>query len=580
VSIRTFPGRRWMIAPSAPAELLEALRIDGVDPVVAQVLYGRGHDSRDKCHRFLRGAFASPPKSSGMAGLGRAVERILHAVEHRECIGIHGDFDLDGITSTAVLYETLTSLGSSPLTRVPNRFSDGYGLNQSGVDHLIDAGASLLIAVDCGVSSVAEIAHARRRGVDVIVVDHHTVPSVKPDAIAILNPRQTECDYPFKHLAAVGVTFRLCQALLSAAAGSSPIDTSLEERLLELVALGTVADVVPLIDENRALVAQGLRALVASRRPGLAALLRRSGAQARSVDVDWISYTIAPRLNAAGRLGDASISLRLLLTDDRSEADSLAEQMEGLNRERQELTDIAVREARRQVDQAPPTDLAFAASSEFSIGIIGLVASRLAEEFRRSAIVVGIGPIESRGSIRSSTSLDAVSLLAQAEDLLERYGGHQRAAGFSVRTTDLPALRERLEQMASAQLKGQDNRPRLEVDGEIALAGVDSNLPRRLIEIGPFGQGNPNPVFVSRQLRVIGARTVGRSGPDHLKLRVHDGRQERDAIAFGLGFALPDIIALKGGYIDVAHAIEMNTWNGTESMQLRVLDWQPSQVRR
>jgi single-stranded-DNA-specific exonuclease len=432
------------------------------------------------------------------------------------------------------------------------------------------------LTVDCGIRSVEEVAHGCRLGLDVIVTDHHSVGPMLPPALAVIDPKQPGCPYPFKELAGVGVAFKLAQALLRAApAVGEDSDSLREEHLLDLVALGTVADVAPLLDENRSLVQRGLVQLAAPWRKGVQALMAKAGVRPERVSSTAIGFVLGPRINAAGRLGSAMLAYHLLMTRDRATANRYAEQLDQLNRERQRLTLEATELAREQVlgQAGDAPHLLFAVSSRFLAGIVGLVAGRLVDEFYRPAVVVEWGQEESRASCRSIAEFHVTRALDECADLLVRHGGHAAAAGFTVRTENLPALRERLQRIARRELAETEPTPGLEIDAELTLGPDLYHLYDQLAVLQPFGEANPEPVFVSRGLQVGQRQTVGQEG-QHLKLAVSDGQVWWDAIAFRRGAEvdqLPD-------RVDLAYQLDLNEWNDQKRLQLIVQDWRPTSL--
>lgn len=565
---------RWQISPAAPPEFVR--QFPGLPPAVVQVLYTRGLTDPAQVQAFLS---ADPLALLGnpfdLRGMSQAVAQVRQALKQRQPIAVFGDFDADGITSTALLTQTLQALGGQVIPYIPHRLNEGYGLNVPALDALADQGVRLVITVDCGISSVKEIAHARRRGLSVVITDHHHVPAQPPPAQAIVNPKQPGCRYPYPELAGVGLAFKLAQALLRVEQrqplGRGPVHLS-ERDLLDLVALGTVADLAPLVGENRALVRAGLAQINQSPRPGVRALIAAAGLPAGQIDAGHIGFQLGPRLNAAGRLDDAVVSLRLLLTTDTQEAEALAAQLNERNRERQRLTEEA-QERARQVVLAEETlpYLLFVTGEDYPAGIVGLVASRLTEEFYRPSVVVEVGPTESRGSCRSIGEFHIARALEACDDLLERHGGHAAAAGFTVRTERLAELRERLQAQATQELAGKELLPTLVIDGAVQLADMAGDTYQQLQRLAPFGYANRTPTFVSFGVTVRNRRAVGQNGA-HLKLTVTDGTATWEAIGFRLGHWAAQL----PGRVDLAYALDANEWQGQERLQLVVKDLRPA----
>jgi single-stranded-DNA-specific exonuclease len=509
--------------------------------------------------------------------MSQAVTRLRQAIRRRERIAIYGDFDVDGVTATALLVQTLSALGGQVEPYIPNRVDEGYGLNLPALRHLWQRGVRLVVTVDCGIRSIDEVAKASR-GLDLIITDHHSPGQEIPPALAVINPRQPDCPYPFKKLAGVGIAFKLAQALLlvqdrtPAGQGTTRLNFS-EEELLDLVALGTVADLAPLLGENRSLVRQGLKVLNEALRPGVEALMAEADLRRNDVDATAIGFRLGPRLNAAGRIGSAMLAYNLLMNRDPLETKALAERLGALNAERRRLTEETVAAAEAQVlSEHPDAYLYLAASEAFKSGIVGLAASRLAEAFYRPSIVVELGRDWSRGSCRSIPEFNITHALDQCEDLLKRHGGHAAAAGFTIATTRLDAFRSRLQAIAAEQLADVELRPALEIDAEIPLEEVSWATHDLLLEMEPCGVDNPQPVLLSHDLYVRDRRTMG-SERRHLRLTVRDGRGVAwDAIHFGGG----NLVSQIPDRIDLAYTLEANEWNHERRLQLNIQDLRPA----
>jgi len=561
--------KRWQIAPRVASSIIA--RFSNLHPLIVQILYNRGITTPEQAAAFLTpDALIGNPFQ--MRGVNEAVERVRRAIRAGEAIAVYGDFDTDGVTATALLVQVLRSLGAHAKPYIPHRVDEGYGLNCEALQQLKDDGVRVVITVDCGVRSLDEVAFGTRLGLDMIITDHHAPIETLPDAFAVIDPKQPQCKYPTKDLSGVGVAFKLAQALLRVNArvplkNPSPIS---EDALLDLVALGTVADLVPLTAENRALVQRGIARLRASERPGIQALIRHAALKPELIDAGHIGFTLAPRLNAAGRLEHALMAYDLLTTIYPDEAEALAQKLEETNRERQRLTSDLTTRARERVAARAETDaLLFVTDPEFLEGIVGLIASRLVDEFYRPAIAVHRGETASRGSARSINEFNIVAALDACRDLLVRHGGHAMAAGFTVRNENLPALEERLREIAARQLSPTELAPTLAVDAEVALSEMNWALQKSLEQLAPFGYGNREPIFVSRNVLVREARLVG---TEHLKLLLSDGQVVWDAIAFRQGSWLGSLPQR----IDVAYQLDARTWNGETRLQLNVKDLKPT----
>ena len=564
--------KRWQVAPPAPPSHIA--RFPHLHPTTVQVLYNRGIIDPADVTTFLNneGGETNPFNLQGMSA---AVTRLRRALRNGEPIVIYGDFDADGVTATALMVQTLRALGGCVSPYIPDR-AQGYGLHKAALTQLAHDGARVIVTVDCGIRSPKEVAHANQLGLDVIITDHHSVGETLPEAVAAVDPKRPDNHESFNELAGVGVAFKLAQALLRSHR-QIPVNTGevrLEENdLLDLVALGTVADLVPLLGENRTLVHKGLARLNRMERPGIEALCRRGGVKPSQVDTTTIGYTLGPRLNAAGRLANAQIAYQLLETQYPAEAECLAEQLDGLNHRRQQIT-REIEEQARQLALATADEayLLFAASPDFLTGVVGLAANRLVEEFYRPAIVVEVGEETSRGSARSIPEFHITHALDECASLLIRHGGHAGAAGFTVANEHLDDLADRLRILASEQLAGLELTPVLPVDVEVELSEMSWELHHELTQLEPCGYANPHPLFLSRNVYVQGQRAVGDGR--HLKLALSDGQTTWDGIAFRQGEwagKLPD-------RVDVVYHLEINEYNGRRWLQLNVQDIRPAEV--
>jgi len=565
--------RRWVEARAdgeGAARLAGAL---GLHPLAAGVLAGRGYGAPAEAEAFLAARLQDLPDPTSMKGMEAAVARLVRAVEGGEKIACYGDYDVDGVTSTALLAGFLRAAGAEVVTYVPHRLVEGYGLNVAAVEKLAAAGVHLLVTLDCGITAAAEVRAATALGVDAVVVDHHTVPVELPAAAAILNPHQAGCGYPSKDLAAVGVTFALAMALRRALRergrfGAARPEPNLRDAL-DLVALGTVADVVPLVGANRILVRWGLEVLARSRRPGVRALKKVAGiAEGTPVSAGQVGFRLGPRINAAGRLDDAGRGVRLLLSADPREADALAAELDRENQARQEIE-------RRILEQATEDALARVRAGERGLvlardgwhaGVVGIVASRIAERFHRPAVLVALSEGEGKGSGRSVEGFHLYDALAACAPHLSRFGGHRHAAGLTVERGRLDAFRAAFEAEARARLAEEDLVPRCRIDGWVAEGDVTARAAEDLARLGPFGAGHPEPVFALRGA-ASRARTVGAEGA-HLKLAL--GRL--DAIGFGMG----ERLAACAGPLEAAFTIGFDEWDGARRLQLKLRDVRPT----
>jgi single-stranded-DNA-specific exonuclease len=554
--------KNWIIPPRLSPEAQQALH--GYPPILRQILYNRGLADAESARLFLEGKLPPGSEPANLLGVDAAVERVGFAIQNHERIAIYGDYDTDGVTATVLLVQTLQSMGAEVRGYIPNRFDEGYGLNNDALDSLSADGVRLVITVDCGIRSLEEADHARQLGLDLIITDHHHPAAELPNALAIINPKQPGDAYPDKDLAGVGLAYKLACAILSQVQPAVLQPAT----LLDLVALGTVADMAPLVGENRCLVRQGLAVLRQPQRQGLRSLIGVSGLKPESITATDIGFALGPRLNAAGRLDSALAAYELLTTRDIQVAGGLAQRLEMQNRERQAITrDMQAQAEQIALADDPDALLLFAAHPDFNPGVVGLVASRLTEAHYRPSMVAQRGEELTRGSCRSIREFHITNALDQCADLLVHHGGHAAAAGFTVRNENLPELLTRLRLIAQQQLGSLDLRPSLPADLELPLSVLSPEVLEWLNWLQPTGYGNPQAYFVSRGVRVVSARSVGRDS-SHLKLSVSDGRIYFDAIAFRQGHWLGKLPPK----VDLLYTFESNEYNGRVSLQLNVRD--------
>jgi single-stranded-DNA-specific exonuclease len=522
--------------------------------------------------RFLNGECEStdPFKIKGVAD---AVTRVRQAIRKGELTAVYGDFDADGVTGTVLLTETLLSLGARVTPYIPHRVDEGYGLHEGAIRTLARQGVTLLITVDCGARAIGEVESARNLGIDVIVTDHHSLKNELPAALAVINTRREDCPYPFKGLSGAGMAFKLAQALLLVN-GQLPLSSESisleEERLLDLVALGTVADLSPLVDENRSLVKKGLAQLATAQRPGIKAMMEEADVSPDRVTAATIGYVLGPRLNAAGRMDHAMLSFQLLTAASPSHARELARTLEEKNRVRRETTTATLEAARLQVAEQEDEPVLYAAAADYHEGVLGLVAQRLCEEFYRPVVVTKTGKELSVSSARSVDEFDITAALDECASLLKRHGGHAKAAGFTAINENLQLIRARLSQIAAERLAGKELRPTLNIDAELPLSGLKPEHFSLFQQLEPLGAGNPEPLLLSPGVAVRDSRLVG---DRHLKLRLSDGNFVWDGVAFGMGDYLRDVASL----IDVVYTPQVRTYRNEEELQLKVEDFRPAQ---
>ena len=555
----------WGLHPRRSAERAgELARALGAPLPVAHALVNRGLDSLEKARRFLEPALEDLHDPREMLDLERAATRILAAVEAGERIFIQGDYDVDGITSTFLLYSALEELGARLEHRIPHRIRDGYGLSLEAIEEAKRRQCTLVVTVDCGITAHEAVALANTYGIDTVVTDHHEPQATLPAAHAIVNPLRPGCPYPFKSLAGVGVTFKLVERLLR---GRGGIDRARE--YLDVVALGTIADVVPLVGENRILARLGLDQLNLHRRLGLNALVEVAGLAGKRISSGQVAFVLAPRINAAGRMGNAEQGLRLLMARDTSEARACAESLEEDNKRRREIDEKVLIEATRDVETKlgyPNCSSILLWSENWHPGVIGIVASRLVERFQRPTVLVALDGGRGRGSGRSLPGLDLTRLLDGCGDLLEAHGGHAFAAGLTVKEGNLEKLRERIERLVGETYQPDQFQSRVDVDCEVRLAECDEDLVGWLERMAPHGLDNPEPLF---QLTDVAVRRVTRVGKDrHVRFNVSDGELEVEAIGFGMGDQAAALS--RAGRADLVFVPTRNEYRDQARVQLKL----------
>lgn len=561
-------SRLWVfrdIDPAQRASLAEALSISFA---TASLLVARGVTTPEEASSWISHQLPHDPFL--IPDMERAVDRLRRAVESGESICFYGDYDVDGMSATAVYLSFFRSIGADARAYVPHRKKEGYGLNVAAVETLHRAGVSLLVTSDCGTTSHQEIARAKQLGMDVIVTDHHQTDEAMPPAVAVMNPHRAGARYPFRGLCSAGLAYKVVQAYGSrhGCDGGVPL-----ESLLDLVALATIADVVPLCDENKGFVREGLAQISRGSRCGIRALKQVAGVT-RECTAETIAFKLAPRLNAAGRLDHAMLGLQLLTTESPSEAQRLADRLEQLNRERQRIEADLMSEASAMVKEQDLPPALVLASRRWHVGVVGIAAARLVERFHRPTIVIavdenGVG----KGSARTIGGFDLYQGLAACRDLVEAFGGHPSAAGVTVREERFDVFRARFLEAVSAWTRGHPSVPTLHVDAELRLADVTPKLIDEIGKLHPFGAGNPEPTFAVKGLDVVDSRTVGEK---HLKMTVRQGRSMPfDSIGFGMKSLVERGIPARAP-VDLAFIPELNHWNGYDRIQLRIRDVRPS----
>jgi single-stranded-DNA-specific exonuclease len=564
---------RWILPKPPDEEAVQALMTAlSLPEIVCRLLLIRGYVSAEEAKLFLRPKLDRLHDPFGFLSMDKAVARLARAVREQELVFIHGDYDVDGICSTTILTRVIRGLGGKAMPFIPRRIEDGYDLSDAGVDAAMAASAKVVVTADCGTGAVAPIARLCGSGVDVIVTDHHLPSGDLPDCLAILNPKRHGDGYPDKDLAAVGVTFKLGLALARELGASDNFVWA----MLDLVALATVADVAPLRGENRVFVRYGLKMLAETRNIGMRALLRASGLDGKQLTAGRIGFILAPRLNAAGRLGHAIRGVELLLTDDEHQANIIARELEELNQRRQEIDRATLEQARERV-LAMDLDETFSivlADDSWHPGVIGIVASRLVEEFGRPAVLIALSGDQGKGSGRSIPKFDLHGALGKARDLLLRYGGHRVAAGVTIARDMVPAFAARFDEIAHSVLTPADLVPEIRVDLEVSIDGMDGKLESLFRHFEPFGIGNPTPVLLARN--VVIARPPRAVGKDGLKIVLDTGTGSLDAIGWGLAGRAAEF--QPGTKVDVAFRLERDDYRGESYLQARVADIRVSET--
>jgi single-stranded-DNA-specific exonuclease len=572
-----FPGGERDVEAQRRAARRLAIEL-GLDPLAARVLVARGVQEPQDAARFLSHELTDLPDPFRMKGMSAAVERLTRAVVQHEKVTLYGDYDVDGVCSTALLSLFLEAVGAPPLTYIPHRIDEGYGLNVRAVERIAREGSQLLVSLDCGITSVTEVARARDLGMDTVIVDHHTVPDTLPPATAVLNPHQPGCEYPTKVLCAAGVAFNLVMALRRSLRTLGWFERRPEpalKPLMDLVALATVCDVVPLTGANRILVQHGLEALARADRPGVRALKEVAGLETEgSVSAGQVGFRLGPRINAAGRLDDASAGLQLLRTRDLTEARALAAKLDVANKDRQEIERKMLVEAIAQAEDRQGSRGLVLWAEGWHPGVVGIVAARIVERFHKPTLVVGVQGGVGKGSARSVEGFHLVEALRECAEHLSKFGGHRHAAGVTLEARRLLDFRRDFEAVAARRLREEDLEPRCRVDVVVDPGELTECAVGALAALGPFGAGNPEPTFVAESLhaeaRIVTAKN---GGVAHLKLVLPDA-PALDTIGFGMGPRLAEL----EGRVDLAFQPSVETWKGRTRVSLKLRDLRVAEV--
>jgi single-stranded-DNA-specific exonuclease len=575
------PDKVWKLkTPSLPAHASgwqagpitsQLARETVLTPLQAQLLINRGISDGKSVRSFMRPQLADMADPMMMKGMYEAIATILKCVKNKEKITIYGDYDADGLTATALLANFLSNIDIPASYYIPNRLKEGYGLNREAIEKIANSGAGLIITVDCGISNGEEILFARSLGLKVVVTDHHQIPFDFNVNCPVINPHQRGCPFPFKDLAGVGVAFFLAVAIRASLRERNWFKSKPEPDLreyLDLVALGTVADRVPLLGQNRILVKNGLGILASTRWPGINAMKEIANIGTSEITADDLAFRFAPRLNAPGRMGDPEIGLKILTVKDPHMARDFALEANTMNNQRQNVEKDIFKQISGLIKTTEGFNglktLAFAGKG-WHKGVLGIVASRLVDKYHRPALVLNIQNGMAVGSGRSIDGFNLFLALGQLSHLFERFGGHAHAAGFTLKAENLDNLKSELEALANDTFGDEDLVPTIEVDAEIKLNDITHKMIHEIKALAPFGEGNPEPIFCARSLKVLGSRIVGER---HLKLRVRQEEKSFEAIGFGLAGKY----SLDGETINMAFSPELNRWKGYERIQLRIID--------
>ncbi len=559
---------KWVLAPMPDPELVSKLVNEtGLSANIVRILINRHLDSADAIDKFLHPVMTDLRDPMDLPGMAAGIERVIKGLYDNEQMMIYGDYDVDGITATTLLYMVLNKLGAQVDFHLPNRLTEGYGLSNDSIDEAKAKGVSLIITVDTGMTAVDEVAYANSVGVDIIITDHHEPGAGIPEACAIINPKQPGCSYG-EEMSGVGVAYKFAQALYRAL---NQDIRELEEHL-DLVALGTAADIVPLIGENRILTRYGISQIARTTKPGLKSLAFVSGLMGKAISTGQVVFILAPRINALGRLGDASQAIRLLSTRDERLASEIARKLDSENRRRKEIDEVTLNEAIDQMMEVTDltSDRAIVLGAEgWHPGVIGIVASRLVERHHLPTVMIAIQDGIGKGSARSIPGFHLCEALKQCEDLLIKYGGHKYAAGLSIKAEHIEEFRKRFVQVSENHLSTDDIMPKLNIDQEIELDDIDDRFMDAIDLFAPFGPQNMKPVFLTRNVEVLGQPYI--VGRNHLRMKVRKGDTVFDVIGFGFGDKAAQISS-RGCLVDIVYVVEWNTHNGITRKQIQLRD--------
>jgi len=563
------PRLEWVVAPEPDYRMIDELsRSLNLPSIIVKILVNRGLDSVKEIENFIDPTMGDLSDPFELPDMGKAVERIVDALRDNERIMVYGDYDVDGITASSLMFLILNKLGAQVSYYLPNRLVEGYGLSEDGILEAEKKGATLIVSVDTGVTAVDEVEYARGRGIDVVITDHHEPGESIPDAVAIVNPKVVRDSEKGHELAGVGVAFKVAQALYRRLQQN---ETELEEHL-DLVALGTSADIVPLIHENRILTKYGIKQIVRTTKPGLKKLVFVSGLMGKEISTGQVVFILAPRINAIGRLGDAEKAIKLLTTRDEDAASEIAKFLDEENRRRKAIDEKTLEEALALMETSVDleNDRAIVLeSSGWHQGVIGIVASRLVEKYYLPTVLISVEGDIGKGWARSIPGFHVYEALKDCGDVLLRFGGHKYAAGLSIEAGKIPEFRRRLKTVAAQRLTLDDLTPKLQIDAEVELDDIDMDFVRTVETFSPFGPQNMRPVFLTRNLSTVGQPYI--VGRNHLKMRVRKGEKNFDVIGFGFG-EHANALSMRGVDVDMAYVVEANTYFEQARIQLRVKD--------
>ncbi|HKJ32756.1 MAG TPA: single-stranded-DNA-specific exonuclease RecJ [Balneolales bacterium] len=564
---------RWVFAQPEDEDAVSLLRKElGVPDIIARLLAIRGISTFETARSFFRPNIKDIYDPFLMKDMDKASCRVAKAVREGEKVVVYGDYDVDGTTATSIMYTFLKDFGCDVEYYIPHRFKEGYGVSPEGIDYAEEIGAGLIISVDCGITAFEESLYAKEKAIDMVICDHHTVGETIPDALAVLDPKRPDCKYPFDGLSGAGVAFKLIQATLM----KLGLQKEVAYKFLDLVAVSIASDIVPIIDENRILMREGLKILNTNPRPGIKALMNLINLHPGKIGTSQIVFSIGPRINAAGRLGDATTAVELQIAETDEEANARAHELEAINIRRRQIDSDTMEKAMAILDNEFDMDNDSSVvlhNPEWHLGVIGIVASRLVDKYCRPTIMLSTVDGMVKGSARSIKGFNIYNALKKCDDLLVQFGGHEYAAGLTLMADQLDLFRERFNNIVLEQLDDEDFKPELIIDTELDLSKVDARFWKVLRQFEPYGPQNLKPIFVSHGLRVIGTPTIVGNG--HLKLRVtQNGSAVFEAIGFNMHEFLPLVRTCKNGELNMAYVLEENTWNHRTTLQMRIKDIQ------